>query len=206
MSREQKIGVLGGSFNPIHTGHMILAQSALERYELDRVLFVPCASPPHKDPARLAPGRVRMEMIEAVLESDPRFESSRVELDRGGTSYAVDTITQLTEAYPDAQLYFIIGDDSLPELHLWHRIYELLPLCTFVTFARHQQALVPPESLQLDPPWPERLLQNMTLARRIEISSSDIRYRIAEGMSIRYLVPDVIDMYIAEHNLYLGES
>jgi len=203
---KTKLGILGGSFNPIHNGHLILAQAALETYELDQALFIPCAHPPHKDPGMLLPGRVRMEMVEAALEGDPRFETSSVELDRGGVSYAVDTLTELTALYPDCELYFIIGDDTLVELHLWHRIYDVLPLCHFVTFAREHSDPIRPEALRLDPPWPERLLANVTLGRRFEVSSSDVRHRVAEGMSIRYLVPDAVDMYITEHHLYLGDS
>ncbi len=206
MGTRGRLGILGGSFNPIHNGHLILAQTALETYELDQVLFIPCAQPSHKNPAHLLPGSVRMEMIAAALEGDPRFEASAVELDRGGTSYAVDTLDQLTQDYPDTDLYFIIGDDTLLELHLWHHIYDLLPLCRFLTFGREQSEAISPEALHLDQPWPERLLRDVTLARRFDVSSSDIQYRIAEGMSIRYLVPDVVDMYIAEHHLYLGET
>jgi nicotinate-nucleotide adenylyltransferase len=202
---SKKLGILGGSFNPIHNGHLILAQSALETYELGRVLFVPCARPPHKDPGRLLPGSVRMEMVEAALEGDLRFEASSVELARGGVSYAVDTLTELTALYPDADLYFIIGDDTLEELHQWRRIYDLLSLCTFVTFGRERSDALRPEELKLNAPWPERLLRNVTLGRRFEVASSDIRHRVAEGMSIRYLVPDVVDMYIAEHHLYRGD-
>jgi nicotinate-nucleotide adenylyltransferase len=205
MRSRNKLGILGGSFNPVHNGHLILAQSALETYELDRVLFIPCARPPHKDPGMLLPGRVRMEMLEAAIEGDLRFECSSVELDRGGVSYAVDTLTELTALYPNHDLYFIIGDDTLVELHLWHRIYDLLPLCTFVTFARQLDQVVRAEALHLDSPWPERLLENVTLGRRFELSSSDMRHRVAEGMSIRYLVPDAVDMYITEHHLYLGD-
>ena len=206
MGSEKKLGILGGSFNPVHNGHLILAQVALETYELDRVLFIPCARPPHKDPGMLLPGRVRKEMLEAALEGDLRFETCSVELDRGGVSYAVDTLTDLTDRYPDCELYFIIGDDTLIELHMWHRIYDLLPLCTFVTFARECDGPIRPETLHLDAPWPARLLANVTLGRRFEVSSSDIRHRVAEGMSIRYLVPDAVDMYITEHHLYLGDS
>jgi nicotinate-nucleotide adenylyltransferase len=205
MESKRKLGILGGSFNPIHNGHLILAQAALETYELDRVLFIPSARPPHKDPGMLLPGRIRMEMIEAALEGDPRFETCPVELDRGGVSYAVDTLTELTDLYPDGAFYFIIGDDTLVELHLWHRIYDLLSLCSFVTFARDRDDPIRPDALRLDPPWPKRLLANLTQGRRFEVSSSDIRHRVAEGMSIRYLVPDAVDMYITEHHLYLGD-
>ena len=154
----------------------------------------------------LLPGRIRLEMVQMALEGDPRFEASDIELERRGISYAVDTMRQLVEAYPASDLHFIIGDDTLAELYQWNRIYDLLPLCTFVTFGRHQATEIRPATLHLDLPWPERLLGNVTLARRFDVSSSDIRHRVAEGMSIRYLVPDVIDMYIAEHHLYLGDS
>ena len=183
----------------------MLAQGALETYELDLVLFMPCARPPHKDPGMLLSGEVRMEMLEAALEGDLRFETCSLELDRGGVSYAVDTLRELTDRYPDSDFYFIIGDDTLVELHLWRHIYDLLPLCTFVTFARGYDDPIRPDMLRLDAPWPERLLSNVTMGRRFEVSSSDIRHRVAEGMSIRYLVPDAVDMYITEHHLYLGD-
>ena len=151
----------------------------------------------------LLPGKVRMEMLEAAIEGDPRFEACPVELERGGVSYAVDTVAELTLRYPDSELFFIIGDDTLAELHLWRRIYDVLPLCRFISFARRNEP-VRIEQMCLDAPWPERLLEDCTRGRRFEVSSSDIRHRAAEGMSIRYLVPDAVDMYIAEHHLYQG--
>lgn len=142
-------------------------------------------------------------MLECAIEGDPRFESCAVELDRGGVSYAVDTLTELTTMYPASELFFIIGDDTLLELHLWHRIYDLLALCRFVSFARQRDS-VGIDEICLDAPWPERLVSDLSSPRRFEISASDIRHRVAEGMSIRYLVPDSVDMYITEHHLYQG--
>lgn len=202
-SSKTRIGILGGTFNPVHTGHLILAQAALETYELGRVLFVPCARPPHKDHgALLAPDR-RRAMLALAVEDDLRFEICDLELERGGVSYAIDTVKALVRENPDADLFFIIGDDTLMELHMWHRVYDLLALCTFVTFARDRapEALTA-DRLGLDAPWPERLLRHTTFGRRMEIASSDIRHRVAEGLSIRYLVPDAVAMYIAEHGLY----
>jgi len=154
----------------------------------------------------LAPARHRLAMIEAAIAGDIRFEVSEVEVERGGISYAVDTVARLRKMYPAAELFFVIGADTLTELHLWKNIYTLLPLCHFVTFGRpgFDVMLITPRQLNLDPPWPQRLLRNVVSGRRVEISSSDIRHRVAEGMSIRYLVPDAVGMYIAEHTLYVN--
>lgn len=201
---QRKIGILGGSFNPVHIGHLVLAQDALEQYELDQVLFVPCAVPAHKRAEELAEAAHRRAMLDEAVMGDPRFEISDIELMRDGVSYAVDTVEQLKKARADAQLWFIIGADTLIELHTWREIYRLLELCEFITFQRpgyHEK--LTPERLQLKDPWPERLLKNVTEAHCIEVSSSDIRRRVAEGMSIRYLVPDSVGMYICEHGLYI---
>lgn len=200
-----KIGILGGTFNPVHIGHLILAQNALETFDLSEVLFVPCAQPPHKGSATLAAARHRLAMVEAAIEGDLRFEVSDVEIQRGGVSYAIDTVRQLRRLYPKSKLHFIIGSDTLPELHLWKSVNDLLKLCTFVTFGRpgRSTSLFRPADLQLPEPWSEQLLQNYSAPRLVDVSSSDIRYRVAEGMSIRYLVPPAVEMYIAEHHLYV---
>lgn len=201
---ETRLGILGGTFNPVHMGHLILAQNALEAHDLAKVLFIPCSTPPHKDASMLLPAEHRLRMLELALEDDPRFDASDIEIRRGGVSYAVDTIAQLSEERPDAQLFFIIGADMLVELHLWRSIYSLLALCHFVTFARPgaRVDITGEEAIQLDSPWPERLVRNVRRSRLIEISSSDIRHRVAEGLSIRYLVPPSVERYIEERGLY----
>lgn len=204
MPLRERIGVLGGTFNPVHNGHLILAQNALETLDLTRVLFIPCSMPPHKTSAGLLSAEHRQAMLTAAIEDDYRFELCDVEIRRGGVSYAVDTMSELCAGSPSASFYFIIGADALLELHMWKNIYRLLELCTFVTVPRPgvDVCSLEPGSLGLDPPWPERLLQGIIKGRRIDISSSDIRYRVAEGMSIRYIVPRAVEMYIAEHGLY----
>jgi nicotinate-nucleotide adenylyltransferase len=200
----QRVGILGGSFNPVHNGHLILAQDALEKFELDQVLFVPCYVPVHKDPSGLLPFDQRYAMLESVVETDLQFDLSPIERDRGGASYAIDTVTELQARQPGVEYSFIIGADSLCELHTWHRIYDMLQQCRILVMCRPGFCCA--ESLRaairLDEPWPDRLLENLARAHEVEISSTDIRMRVAEGMRISYLVPPSVEMYIAEHNLY----
>jgi nicotinate-nucleotide adenylyltransferase len=205
---QERIGILGGTFNPVHLGHLILAQAALETHDLARVLFVPCCRPPHKDTTGLAAAEHRLAMVRAALEDSLCFEVDDLEIRRGGVSYAVDTVAALRRRQPDAELMFIIGTDTLRELHMWKQIYSILPLCRFASFGRPGYAgeALAAADLHLDPPWPARLLQDLAPGRLIEISSSDIRHRVAEGMSVRYLVPAAVEMYIAEHGLYGGRN
>jgi nicotinate-nucleotide adenylyltransferase len=200
----ERIGVLGGTFNPIHTGHLLIAQSALEAHDLARVLFMPCSSPPHKHAPSLAASEHRRAMIELAIGSDARFEFCNLELERGGISYAIDTVRELHTLHADGELCFIIGSDSLRELHLWKDIDTLSRLCRFITVLRpgHQLDGFESSTPALPTPWATRLLHDVVRGQQMDVSSSDIRHRIAEGMSIRYLVPDAVEMYIAEHGLY----
>jgi len=198
------LGVFGGTFNPVHLGHLIMAQDAIEAFDLARVLFVPCARPPHKPGADLAPAQHRLSMLETAIEGDLRFELSDMEIQRGGTSYTIDTMRAVAADHPGVELFFIIGADSLVELHLWRDIEALLRLCRIVTIARPGVNLeaLQAKDLKLQDPWPERLRADVRIGHLVNVSSTDIRYRIAEGMSIRYLVPPGVEMYIAEHSLY----
>jgi len=200
----QKIGVFGGSFNPIHNGHLILAQDVFESFELDHLLFVPCGFPPHKDVADFAPGDHRVHMLEMVAETDPRFEVTAMELERETTSFTYDTLTTLQEELEDDEILFVIGSDTLPELHAWHRIEELLGEFRIVSLVRPNFRREDLEAIdfRLQPGRKKELLDRLIHGHRIDISSSDIRMRLAEGMSIRYLVPEAVEMYIYEHGLF----
>lgn len=202
------IGVLGGTFNPVHNGHLILARDLLEAFRLDEVLFIPCARPPHKPGNDLAPVEDRVHMLERALEKEPRFTLSRVEVDRGGVSYTIDTLTQLRQAHPGATFFFLIGSDTLPELKTWRRIDELLTLCRFATLVRPGMANLEQlkQRIGLPDPWPERLMRDVFSGRLIDVSSSDIRRRVREGRSIRDLVPDRVADYIESHRLYQGKE
>jgi nicotinate-nucleotide adenylyltransferase len=132
--------------------------------------------------------------------------ASDIEIKRGGHSYAIDTVREIHQLYPEAAIYFIAGADSLAELHLWKDIYDLLCLCEFRVFDRPGSpgAADAKDALRLKPPWREKVLSNMARGHRVEISSSEIRHRIAEGLNIRYLVHPAVEMYISEHRLYAG--
>lgn len=199
-----RLGVLGGTFNPVHLGHLVIAQDALEHFELSKVMFIPCARPPHKVATELAPAAHRLAMLESAIEGDLRFEVSDIELRRGGTSYTIETMRTLAAEHPGVELCFIIGSDSLVELHQWREIEALLSLCRLVTLARPGIDLDALKSLdlRLKEPWPDRIRADIRVGHLVNVSSSDIRYRVAEGLGIRYLVPPGVDMYIAEHSLY----
>lgn len=199
-----KIGILGGTFNPVHIGHLILAQDAMETFDLDKVLFVVCARPPHKPAALLAADEHRVAMLELALAGNPGFELCDLELRRGGTSYTVDTIRELQKQSPGDEFNFIIGSDSLPELRHWKEADALLGLCCFLVACRpgFDAEKITSETLGLSMLQTESLMANMFGGHQVDVSSSDIRHRAAEGMSLRYLVPAPVDLYIMEHRLY----
>jgi nicotinate-nucleotide adenylyltransferase len=202
-SKSERIGVFGGSFDPVHMGHLTIAQDAVEQLELNRLIFVPAAVPPHKQGKTLVEGRHRFEMLQLATEANLSFEVSDMELQRGGISYTFDTMNQIQFEHPGAELFFIVGLDSLVELHLWKNIEQLLELCTVVPFARggEDPARIA-EQIQLSNGWKTKLLGRLIRIHEIEISASEVRMRLAEGLSIRYLVPPEVEMYIAEHHLY----
>lgn len=198
------MGLFGGSFNPVHLGHLVMAQDALERFGLDRVLFVPASTPPHKSGAALLAADHRIEMLRIAVEGDSRFEVSDEEIRRGGVSYSVDTIRAMKDRYPAARLHFIVGGDTLRELRTWKSIEEILTLCEIVTVARPGETLanVPPASLGVPESHAKRLLKNVVMGHLMDISSTDIRQRVVRGQSIRYLVPAGVEQYIASRRLY----
>lgn len=201
---NQRIGIFGGTFNPVHMGHLIMAQDALEVFDLTKILFVPCNLPPHKDASRLASAEHRAAMLEKAVEDNPDFKVSDVEIRKGGTNYTIDTVRYLRQLYPRYDLFFIIGSDSLLELNQWKEIGELAQICSFVTFVRpgFDPRKISLKKFKLGKSLKNNLIRNVAAIHQVDISSSDIRRRAAEGRSIRYLVPSPVEIYIAEHNLY----
>jgi nicotinate-nucleotide adenylyltransferase len=200
--KRQRIGLLGGTFNPIHLGHLLIAQDALEQLALDRVKFIPSATPPHKTVGALASERDRIRMIELAIRRDRRFEMDDLEIRRGGISYSVDTLTELRRRHPQADFFFIIGADSLRELHLWREAQRVVRLCTFVTVPRPGFEARPVVDRRLDAASRKRLRQHVLAGHTCDIASREIRARVASGRPIRYLVPDAVTEYIRRRRLY----
>ncbi len=196
-SVQRRIGIFGGSFDPVHLGHLILAQSALEHFGLQEVCFMPCADQPLKRGLACADAGSRRDMLDAAIEGNPFFRLLDIELQRGGISYAVDSLRTLHTQWPDCAFTFLIGADTLAELHHWYKIEELGRLCRFGVFGRPGPSRVSASDLPLGVE-----VEYAGASRMIDISSTDIRRRVAEGLSIRYLVPDCVQMMIMERHLY----
>jgi len=179
-----------------------MAEDALEQLALDRVKFIPLATPPHKTVGTLASERDRIRMINLAIRGNKRFEMDDLEIRRGGISYSVDTLTELRRPHPQADFFFIIGADSLRELHLWREAQRVVRLCTFVTVPRPGFEARPVVDRRLDAASRRRLRQHVLKGHACDIASRDIRARVANGQSIRYLVPDAVADYIRRRRLY----
>ena len=207
-----KLGVLGGTFNPIHLAHLRLAEELRETLELERVLLIPAGEPALKR-ADVAPAAHRLAMVQRATASNPALEVDDLELRRPGPSYTVDTLESLRSRHPAAALWFLVGADTLPELESWHDPERLFELASFAVAARPGYAARLRELLPraLAAPFrdgPNGLVHASGNELRavpftpLEISASEIRRRTARGESIRYLVPDEVREYIAKHHLY----
>ena len=188
-----KIGLLGGTFNPIHTGHLVLGQECWHKLGLDKVVFVPAYLPPHKEVEGGVSAADRLNMVRLALEGNGKFEISTYEIDKGGASYTVDTLRHFRGIYGEkAQLFFLTGADSAESLSMWKDPDEILSLATFVIASR--------------PGWGEESPYHDRVTRiampQIEISSSDVRRRIAEKEPIDYIVPAAVVSYIRNKGLY----
>jgi nicotinate-nucleotide adenylyltransferase len=181
-----KLGLYGGSFDPIHNGHLILAREALESLGLDRVIIIPAGVSPHKLERPPAPSELRCEMVAAAVAGEPGLDWSDCEARRDGPSFAVDTVREMRAAHPGAKIYYFLGEDNLPALDTWKDIEVLRELATFVVFPRDGGSAG----------------QGF---RRIDISSTEIRHRIFSGKSVRYLLPESVCSILARHRLYLPE-
>ncbi len=192
-----RLGVFGGAFDPVHTGHLVLASECRQQLALDAVWLVPSGSPPHKDPGGLADAGTRVEMLELATAGDPGLVVSRIEIDREGVSYTVDTLETIAASDPGCELFLLLGADSVADLANWYqpeRICELARVVavnrggttskTAVTGCRVEEVTMP----------------------AIDVSSRDVRHRIRQGRSIRHLVPRAVEAYLDEHALYNDDS
>ena len=193
--RREPVGILGGTFNPIHLGHLLIAQDALEQAGLARVLLIPAAVPPHKPLAGPVSAADRLRMLKLACAGNPQMAVDDLEVRRGGKSYSVDTITELRKRLPLADFFFIIGADSLVELPQWHQVEHLVQLCRFLVFTRPGYVAKPVRRVA-------GLRYQLFSTHPCEISSCEIRERLASRRSIRYLVPEPVRRYIERQQLY----
>ncbi|MBP2633141.1 MAG: nadD [Firmicutes bacterium] len=200
---KQKIGIMGGTFDPIHIGHLVTAEAVRNEYGLDKVLFIPAANPPHKQNQKVTPAIHRYIMTAMATYSNPYFHVSSIELDRPGPSYTIDTIYELIDKFgPQTEIYFITGADAIQEIPTWDRIEELLGLCQFIAATR--PGCVPSVDNIKDyfgELGKDRIHRLNT--PELEISSTDIRARIKKSYSIKYIVPESVENYIIKEGLYL---
>lgn len=201
MGKKRKIGLLGGTFNPIHNGHLSIARDAVTYAELDQLIFIPNTISPFKLEEMPVSGEQRLEMIRRAIADEPTFDVSDIEIRRGGVSYTIDTVREIQSAYPDAEIFFCLGADSLLDFHKWKMPYALLEAVTVVALARPGFELVVAD-VKLDAPWPERLLKNLCTVSFVDISSTEVREAAASGNSINSLVPAAVAEYIASCRLY----
>ena len=200
-----RIGVLGGTFDPIHYGHLAAAEEARVKLNLGKVLFAVAGLPPHKLDEEVTPVEYRVAMVRLGIASNPHFEISLVDVDRPGPSYTVDTISILRERWgQNAEFFFVMGLDSLVEVPTWHQPQRLIQLCHLVAVARpgfeadmrQLEAAVPGISSRME----------IISMPEVDISSSDLQLRVREGLPIKYQVPEQVERYIREHELYQRPS
>jgi nicotinate-nucleotide adenylyltransferase len=215
----ERVGIFGGTFDPLHLGHFRAAESVREAMALDRVVFVPAAVPPHKSGPGITPAEDRYRMVRAAIEKEPFFEVSRVELDRNGPSFTIDTLAKIEREMPGSKVFFITGIDSFRDIRTWHRWEDLLESYSLVVHGRpgsalssaydavperwHSSFIALPESgieggSRADVSGGVFLLHVVTL----HISSTEVRAMVRAGRSIRYLVPTEVEEFIDEYRLY----
>jgi len=206
----RSIGIFGGTFNPVHFGHLAIAEEIRTKFNLDKIIFVPTHLPPHKQPEDLAEAGMRTIMLFLATVSNPGFEVSTYEVDRGGKSYTIDTVRHFREMFTEKiQLHFIIGADMLREISTWKNIEELLKLCKFIAVPRpgydiqkiFDSYFLASSNFNIA----SELLGNISIEDipMLDISASNIRKRVREFKSIKYLVPEAVEQFIHHQHLYL---
>ncbi|MEN6371595.1 MAG: nicotinate-nucleotide adenylyltransferase [Armatimonadota bacterium] len=196
-----RIGIIGGTFDPIHIGHLIIAEEARYQFRLDRLIFIPAGVPPHKPNQPITDKEQRFNMTVLATEDNPAFEVSRIEIDRSGPSYAVDTLAELKKIYGnDTRLFFIIGADAILEILTWYEPEKLRCMCRFIATTRPGYRLS-----DVKKKLPEEYLERITFmdAPGVDISATDLRSRVASGRTIKYMVPKAVEDYIIDNKLYM---
>jgi nicotinate-nucleotide adenylyltransferase len=204
ISNLKSLGVLGGTFDPPHYGHLALAENARVQLQIDRVLFVPAGQQPLKRNRTITPAHHRAAMVKAAIADNLAFSLSRADLDRPGPHYTTDTLALLQEAYPEAEMVFVIGSDSLAQLAVWHEPDGIVQQARLAVMPRPGWEVDLEELEQTVPGVCERLTWLDTPC--LDIAASDLRRRARQGLPLRYLVPPTVEAYIHKHRLYTGDS
>lgn len=199
---DQKIGIMGGTFDPVHYGHLVSAEGARYHFGLEKVIFVPAARPPHKTDRSISEPAHRLSMTGLAIASNPYFEVSALEVERAGLSYTIDTVRALAGMYSGAKIYFITGADAVLEILTWHQVDELLQMAVFIAATRPGYRLE--DITQKLEGLSTAALKNIAVMEvpALAISSTDIRRRVREGRPIKYLLPETVEEYIVTNNLY----
>jgi nicotinate-nucleotide adenylyltransferase len=207
MKDMMKVGIMGGTFNPIHNGHLLLAENAYEQMGLDKVLFMPSKNPPHKNKTNIVADEDRLAMVALAIQDNPHFTLSTMEMEREGITYTADTLSILTEKNPQIEYYFIIGADSLFMLETWKDPKTIFHLCTILIANRNleEKENLEQQIRHLNSVYNEAHIILLTMPV-IEVSSAWIRARIAEHKSIRYVVPKEVMLYMETYNLYVKQG
>jgi nicotinate-nucleotide adenylyltransferase len=197
-----RVGIFGGTFDPPHLGHLILAAEARHQLKLEKLLFVLTPDPPHKQDRLITPLPDRLAMLTVAIADNPAFELSRVEVDRPGPHYAVDTVRLLKKEFPDDTLIYLMGGDSLRDLPIdWYKPEEFVKACDFLGVMRRPQDEIDIERLEEEIPGVSAKIEFMN-APLLEIASRQIRRRVAEGRPYRYYLPEAVDQIVQEKKLY----
>lgn len=206
MSTRKKIGIMGGTFDPIHIGHLLIAEQAFQQFALDKVLFMPAGNPPHKKNREgRATNEQRMEMVRMAIENNPHFELSLMEMNESnesGYSYTYITLEKLKERHPDTEYYFIIGADSLYDFKGWAMPERICACATILVATRnHTDEKLLDYELKMNSSWFKGRFEKL-LIDNIDISSQQLRKWIREGKSVRYYIPDSVIAYISDQQIY----
>jgi nicotinate-nucleotide adenylyltransferase len=202
----QRLGILGGTFDPPHVGHLILAEYTVEALGLERVLFVPAGEPPHKRGQARTPIQHRIAMLELAVSGNKRFSISRVDVDRPGPHYSIDMVNIIQTQFPEAELYFVMGGDSLRELPTWYRAQEFVHRCRFAVMRRSDENIRADLHEAVLPGLAERVVMIDAPLQGMWISSTEIVNRLKAGKSARYIVPHLVLAYISQNRIYRNSS
>jgi nicotinate-nucleotide adenylyltransferase len=201
MAGMTRLGIFGGTFDPPHIAHLILAAEAHSQLSLDRLLWVLTPTPPHKHELEITPLVDRLPMLQSAIDGDADFELSRVDIERQPPHYALDSVRLIRQMNPQAELFYLMGGDSLHDLHTWHKAGEFVAACDFIGVMRRPDDGVLLLAVEEQIPEIQDKLRFID-APRLEISASEIRRRISEGRPFRYFLPPEVYKFIQEHNLY----